>query len=177
MPAPQLPGSDLLVPKAGPDRPFPRTRCPAYDVDASVAPLIITEALFAASCNNLDDKWLYLIVTFGSECPSICWTSKSVRPLFTSKQGKGLGGRLVTKGKNGESSERYQSKYSLLISSEFILAITNSRLQNPMTVKAVTERETTRSNSSLNWNGCPIFIDDKAVIETDGAYCVAIYSM
>ena len=84
---------------------------------------------------------------------------------------------MVTKGKNGESSERYQSKYSLLISSEFILAITNSRLQNPMTVKAVTERETTRSNSSLNWNGCAIFIDDKAVIETDGAYCVAIYSM
>jgi hypothetical protein len=82
---------------------------------------------------------------------------------------------LVTKGKNGESSERYQSKYSLLISSEFILAITNSRLQNPMTVKAVTERETTRS--IFNWNGCSIFIDDKAVIETDGAYCVAIYSM
>lgn len=72
------------MPKAGPVRPSsPEPAAPAYDVDASVAPSIITEALVAASCNHLDDKWLYLIVSLGSEWPKICWTSKSVRPLLT----------------------------------------------------------------------------------------------
>ena len=37
-----------------------------------IAPVMITDAVFAASCNDFDDKWLYRCVTLGSECPSIC---------------------------------------------------------------------------------------------------------
>jgi len=37
--------------------------------------LTITDALFAASCNVLLDRCAYLMVTLGSECPRICWTS------------------------------------------------------------------------------------------------------
>ncbi len=35
----------------------------------------ITDAAFAASCNVFEDKWAYLIVTFGSLWPRICCTS------------------------------------------------------------------------------------------------------
>lgn len=51
-----------------------------------LSPLITTEALFAASCNDLDDKCAYRIVTLGSEWPNICCTSYKVRPPFTKKE-------------------------------------------------------------------------------------------
>lgn len=36
------------------------------------AALILADAEFDASCNVAVDRWAYLVVTLGSECPRIC---------------------------------------------------------------------------------------------------------
>ena len=41
-----------------PDRTHPGTRYASAYVSSCDAPLMMTEALFAASCNDFDDKWL-----------------------------------------------------------------------------------------------------------------------
>ncbi len=45
--------------------------------------LIMTDALFAASCNDLVERCEYRWVTFGSLCPSTCWTQNKLNPALT----------------------------------------------------------------------------------------------
>lgn len=65
--------------QGGARSPLPRNpAAPIAYVGATVAPLIITEALFAASCSDLDDKWLYpstgicLVAQSDPEPPPVC---------------------------------------------------------------------------------------------------------
>lgn len=50
-----------------------------------IGPLIMIGALFAASCNDLVERWASLCVTDGSLWPNICCTSYKVRPALTRK--------------------------------------------------------------------------------------------
>ena len=48
-----------------------------------IEPFMTADALLAASCKVLDDRWAYRAVTLESECPNSCCTSYKLRPEFT----------------------------------------------------------------------------------------------
>ena len=58
----------------GPSRTRP-CLAPADYATGDIAPLMMTEALLAASCSDLLERCEYRCVTVGFECPSICCTS------------------------------------------------------------------------------------------------------
>lgn len=54
-------------PGATPDLPQPNSYAASF-----IAPLMISDALFAAACNVLVERCAYRSVTFELECPRIC---------------------------------------------------------------------------------------------------------